>query len=198
MPDLKTTRLLRSLLISGGVALALGGGGCYPNYTAGGPQASYDLFTYEGKPENMRQITLVDTGTGEPIWTVEVPIGKELVVRFFDDFDTKNPERPSLMRWEIMNLDETYGELNNAMPVPPSYRRRLDTAFVHKPVVAISQPLTVPAAPPAAPAAPAPAGTPEAHPEAPPAPATPAAPAAPPIPPPSPAPTTPPQATPQA
>src|SRR4051812_43262561 len=116
MPDLKPLRALSLLLLAG--ALTIGPGGCYPAYSAGGPQASFDLFTYEGIPDHPRVITLVEMTTNQTIWSTEVPLGKQLVVRFYDDFDATNTPRPSLMRWEIMNLGEEYGQLDNAMPVP--------------------------------------------------------------------------------
>jgi hypothetical protein len=75
---------------------------------------------------------------------MEVPPGKELVIKFYDDHDTKNVNRPALMRWEIFDLGWEFGELHNAMPAPDAAHRRVDTEFRRHPA----------AAPPPEPAAP--------------------------------------------
>jgi hypothetical protein len=154
MPDLKPARLLTLLLLTCGVPVALHG--CYPAYSAGGSQASFDLYTYEGTPENPRVITLTDLTTNQVLWSTEVPIGKQLVVRFYDDFDANSATRPSLMRWELMPLGEWYGQLDNAMPVPASYNRRIDPSFGPRAGAAPQEPLPLPVPPPPQPTSSAP------------------------------------------
>lgn len=141
--------------------------GCVPGYYPGGSLASRDLYTYPSEPNWPQTVVLVDHLTEEVLWTVEVPIGQQLVVRFYED-ETDDPELPALMRWELMPLGDHFGELDNAMPVPPQYARRLDT-FVRTDAAVlqtgIPMPDTEPAEPPAPPEPPpAPAAEPEAAP----------------------------------
>jgi hypothetical protein len=58
-----------------------------------------------------------------------VPIGQQVVIRFYDDHDPRNEERPALMRWEMMNRGTRWGELDNAMPVPTYDRRLLEVYY---------------------------------------------------------------------
>jgi hypothetical protein len=102
-------------------------GACYmPGYDPGGPQASRELFTYESTPDLPQTITLKDLSTGETIWTFEVPIGKQVVIRFYEGHDTKNASRPDLMRWRVFDRGTQFGELDSAIPVPSAINRRVD------------------------------------------------------------------------
>jgi hypothetical protein len=104
--------------------------GCWmPGYRPGGPQATRDLYTFESTTDFPQSIQLIDTASGEVIWSVNVPIGQQVVIRFYDDHDPRNEERPALMRWEMMNRGTRWGELDNAMPVPTYDRRLLEVYY---------------------------------------------------------------------
>jgi hypothetical protein len=108
----------------------LGSTGCwYPGYSAGGQGASRDLYTYESTPDFPQNVTVVDWTTNETLLTVEVPVGQQLVIRFFDDYNTDNKQRPALMRWKLMPLGTRFGELDNSAPVPSYTHRRIDTTL---------------------------------------------------------------------
>lgn len=101
-----------------------------PGYSAGGPQASLDQHTFPSTPDAPQTVTLVDWTTGEVIWTVDVPVGKQVTVRFYEGSQQRNdPRRPDLMRWEIQDRGTEYGELDNVLPVPASIHRRLDVTL---------------------------------------------------------------------
>ncbi len=112
----------RLLLIASVAAL----GGCWPGYRPGGSQASNDEFTYESTADTPKSVRLVDWTTNTTIWSVDIPVGKELVIRFYEDHDKKNATRPALMRWEIFDNGREYGELHNAIPAPDMSHRRVD------------------------------------------------------------------------
>jgi len=128
-----TSRPARLILAAAIAALAAG---CVPGYYPGGPLASYDLFTYESTMACPKNVYLLDTSTNTTIWSVEIPVGKQLVIRFYDDFDTKNPTRPTLMRWEIFDNGTTFGELHNSIPAPGRDRRRVDWEIRKHPAAA--------------------------------------------------------------
>lgn len=100
--------------------------GCVPGYHAGGSLASRDLFTYPSEPNWPQTVKLVDHRTGAVLWSVDIPVGQQLVVRFYED-QTDDPQFPAMMRWELMPLGKKFGQLDNAMPVPSRLSRRLDT-----------------------------------------------------------------------
>lgn len=134
--------------------------GCFwPGYSPGGQMASRDLFTYESTPDFPQNITVLDWTTNEQLVTIEVPVGQQLVIRFYADHDVKSATRPDMMRWKLMPKGTTWGELTNSLPVPDFNHRRIDVTFrttgesVPKPT-----PATLPAPEPVSkpPAAPAP------------------------------------------
>ena len=98
-PDGKGNRI-RNLALISMVTILLAG--CYnPRgafYAHVGQAATY--WSTESLPAT---ITIVDTRTGEPFFTVEIPVGKQLVIDF--------------------------KELRNGITVPDSFSRRIDVSY---------------------------------------------------------------------
>jgi hypothetical protein len=105
--------------------------------------ASRDLYTYESTPDYPQNITVIDFTTGEKLLSIEVPVGQQLVIRFYEDHDTKNTARPDLMRWKLMPRGTQFGELPNSMPVPDYNHRRVDVTL-RKEAEAVPKPANVP------------------------------------------------------
>ena len=82
--------------------------------------------TWESTEEFPKTITLIDTRSGEKIFVMEIPVGKQLVIDFEPDGGNNAVETPDLMRWEIFDVGTGWGALNNAMTVPNRWSRRLD------------------------------------------------------------------------
>jgi hypothetical protein len=162
--------LARLAVLGAGLAL----GGCdlpwISPYTPGGAQASYDCFTFEATPELPWTISVTDLTTNETIWTSDVPIGRKLVVRFYEDENPANAARPAVMRWKIMDFSQTSGTLNNAVAVPPAYARRVEQYLRTEgqtrpePMAAPAQAPAVTTPPPLPPPPPPPARTPRTEP----------------------------------
>ena len=158
------------LLSAAGLTAAMAG--CWTmGYSPGGRQASLDEFTYVSTIDYPYTISLIDLSTRQPIWSVDVPVGKELVVRFVDDFNAANKDRPSLMRWRIFDAGTDSGELTHIMPVPDSTSRLLQ-ATIRKGGESMARPENAPPPPPISPA-PTPAPAPLPPPESAPAPTMP-------------------------
>jgi len=120
----------RALCLAAFAAAAVSSvGGCMPGYRPGGGQSSMDAFAYESTVDYPQTVKVVDLGTNAVLWTMEVPVGKQLIIRFYEDHDLKNERCPSLLRWELRDTGDQYGELHNSMPVPSAHRRRVDVAF---------------------------------------------------------------------
>lgn len=142
-------QIRRSLAILAFCSAVISAGCWYPGYSPGGSMASRDLYTYESTPNFPQDVSVIDWTTGEKLLFVEVPVGQQLVVRFYDDYNTKNTARPALMRWKLMPAGTRFGELDNSMPVPGPNQRRLDIS-VRKNAEAVPKD-TVPAAEPVSP-----------------------------------------------
>ncbi|HBS28089.1 MAG TPA: hypothetical protein DEB06_01250 [Phycisphaerales bacterium] len=96
--------------------------GCYG---PGGSFYSDDRYTYVSKEWQPWTVSLVDTRTGETLWTVDVPVGQQLVVSFREGTGP-NRNKPDLMSWDLMEAEKYTGALRNIVPVPPSHARRLE------------------------------------------------------------------------
>lgn len=117
-------RVLAGVLAIGSV-LALCG--CmFAGLKPGGAQRSVDEFTYVSTPWEPLTVTLYDRRDDTPLWTVDVPIGSKVSVRFYADKETSGSVRmPDIMRWEIFDQDKSYRRLANAMAVPDANSRLL-------------------------------------------------------------------------
>jgi hypothetical protein len=103
-------------------ALAAGIGGCY---SEGGLGWSEDQFVYVSRPYQPWMVSLKDTRTGQEVWSVEVPVGKQLVVRFLPKTGTEGSFTPDRMDWGLMDEGTEEGRLGNSLPVPPANSRIL-------------------------------------------------------------------------
>ncbi len=97
--------------------------GCY---APGGSGFSTDTHTYVSTAWQPYTVTLKDTRTGKDFWSIDVPVGKQLVLNFRDGDGIAKSGTPDLMEWEIMDAGEMFGQLDNSIPVPPAPGRRLD------------------------------------------------------------------------
>lgn len=113
------------------LALALGLCGCMPGYRPGGGQTSMDAYTYESTINHPQTVKVLDLGTGAVLWSMDVPVGRQLIIRFYEDADVKNERCPALMRWELRGLGDQWGELDNSIPVPRADLRKVDV--FHRP-----------------------------------------------------------------
>lgn len=94
----------------------------------GGPRYSADRYTIESTTWQPQTATLIDTRTGEPVWSVDIPVGQQLVVGFSRGTGP-NEARPDEIVWELMPLGKRFGTRNSRMACPPASVRRLDTTL---------------------------------------------------------------------
>jgi hypothetical protein len=117
----------RSFAIAALIGATALSAGCYYE---GGPLKSIDRFTYASTTWEPKTITLIDTRTGETLWTADVPVGKELVIDFNVPANADNSEwLPDVAEWEIFPYPTRSGQLTNTMRVPPRSARRVDVTF---------------------------------------------------------------------
>lgn len=96
--------------------------GCYYE---GGNFASLNQFTYVSTAWEPKTITLKDTRTGQDLWSVDIPVGKQLVIDFYRDTDP-HAFYPDTMRWGIMDDDVLTSRLDHEIRVPDRTSRRVD------------------------------------------------------------------------
>jgi hypothetical protein len=137
-------------------ALALALAACNPGYRPGGNQSSSDAHTYISTPDAPKTIRVLDWTTNTVLWEMDVPVGKQLTIQFYDDHDPKNAARPALMRWELWPAGTEFGELHNAMPVPDKNHRELRMELTRRPATPTPENVEMPG--PAAPGTTPPAG----------------------------------------
>ncbi len=120
------------------IALTLAGtatlAGCYQ---PGGPVYSGNApLTWISTEHLPKTISLIDSRTGETLWSVDVPPNKQLVVKFDDKGDDNSNEyMPSIMEWSIMERKTHFGKLENVIPAPPSWARRVEMVLRPQPEI---------------------------------------------------------------
>ncbi len=123
----RTVTGFEALLVAGVVAGSALTSGC-STYSPGGSGFSDDAFTFQSTEQVPQSVTLVDTRTGQTLWTYEVPVGRQVTVRFERDINPDNTLTPDEMYWEEMEIGTHHGYLDNSMLVPSKSGRRLDVA----------------------------------------------------------------------
>ncbi len=121
---------LRRVLAASMAGLCVAGaavsGGCHRE--GPWPGASLDQYTYVSRSWEPKTITLVDTRTNEPVWSVDIPVGQQLVVGFSEGTGP-NEYKPDEVVWELMAAGKRFGTRNNRQACPPSYARRIDMSI---------------------------------------------------------------------
>jgi hypothetical protein len=116
----------RSLML--GVAAALVLAGCY-SPSGGFIKRKKAAATYYSTPAYPATVTIVDTRTEEPFFTVEIPPGQELVIDFQEGKGDDDTLTPDLMIYELFELGTSTGRLRNSVTVPDSFSRRIDVEY---------------------------------------------------------------------
>lgn len=106
------------------IALASIGGCYYP----GGPRYSADRHTFESHSWQPWTVKLTDTRTGEVVWSVDVPVGQQLVVGFKPG-SGPNEYKPDEIVWGIMEKGKRFGTRDNRQPCPPREARKLEATL---------------------------------------------------------------------
>ncbi len=115
-----------ALLIAGLLPLLAGGCQQLNTQKPGGRAASLDQHTYTSTAYSPKTVRLVDTRSLEELWSVDVPVGQMVVIRFFEGKSEGNLHNPDVMRWEIIPALRGSTLLDNEMPVPAAWARRIE------------------------------------------------------------------------
>jgi len=116
----------RSLML--GVAAALVLAGCY-SPSGGLVKRRKSAATYYSSPHYPATVTIVDTRTEEPFFTIEIPPGQQLVLDFKEGKGDDNVLTPDLMTYQLFKVGTGIGRLTNSVTVPDSFSRRIDVDY---------------------------------------------------------------------
>ncbi len=121
-------RMLLTCLTPGAAAALLAAGGCYS--PGGGllPRtgAAQTYWSTEIMPAT---VTIVDTRTEEAIFSIEIPVGKQLTFDFVEGEGDDPVMTPDLMRYQVFDLGTSIGKLRNSLTVPNRSCRRIDVDY---------------------------------------------------------------------
>ncbi|MHC4949004.1 MAG: hypothetical protein ACYTG1_12220 [Planctomycetota bacterium] len=93
-------------------------GGTFP-----GDNSSITYFSTESSPKT---ITLRDLRTDEVLFTMDIPVGKQLTLKFEEGEGDDPVNTPDLMNYEVWDIGTTSGALLNSLTVPNASSRRLE------------------------------------------------------------------------
>jgi hypothetical protein len=114
------------------VAAALILAGCYS--PSGGLVKRFGVAnTYYSTESRPATVTIVDTRTEEPFFTIEIPVGKQLTLDFKEGEGDDPALTPDLMVYQVFDLGTSIGKLRNSLTVPNSYSRRIDVDYRQTP-----------------------------------------------------------------
>jgi hypothetical protein len=118
---------IRTMLLAAALATALPFGchrpqGAMMSYTGG----SYTYFSTEMAPKSVR---LVDLRSEEVVFSMDIPVGKQLTIDFLEEKGDDPVYTPDLMRYEVWDIGTETGKLTNAMTVPGAHSRRIEISL---------------------------------------------------------------------
>lgn len=89
-------------------------------------QSSIGVFTYESTPEQPITITVIDTRSDEPVFRMDIPVGRRLAMQFIESGGDDPVLRPSRLEWALLQGGAVTGSLDNKLSVPPAPARRIE------------------------------------------------------------------------
>jgi len=117
--------IIRVSFAAVGLAVIVATAGCYRPQgqlmNASGAASTY--WSTETAPKTVR---LRDLRSDEIVFTMDIPVGKQLVLDFVEGKGDDEVYTPDLMRYEVMDLGNTTGKLKSAMSVPNFSSRRIE------------------------------------------------------------------------
>ena len=114
--------LSRPLTAAALLAATVVTGGCW---TEGGRGYSNDSYTYISREWEPKTISVIDTRTGQAVWSYEIPVGRQLMMEFFAKAGTE-PGMPDQLKWSDYPAGQAFGSLDHSVSVPSASVRRVD------------------------------------------------------------------------
>ncbi|MBX3409259.1 MAG: hypothetical protein KF859_05170 [Phycisphaeraceae bacterium] len=88
-----------------------------------------EVYTYRSVPDWPQTISLVNTATGETVWTCEVPVGQRLDMSFKYRAARANELGYDELTWTLVGTDTIPTGRRSTLRVPPPASRKLVTTL---------------------------------------------------------------------
>lgn len=83
-------------------------------------------LTYVSTAMSPKTISVIDTRTGETVWSLDVPVDTKLVLQFEEERQPGTP-MPAKLSWRVFDdRGQLFGALHDSIPAPPATARRID------------------------------------------------------------------------
>jgi hypothetical protein len=122
------TSLFKAFIITLASTTLLSLGGCWAGgLSEGGDHVSNDKFVYVSDSYSPKTISLIDTRTKQPIWTGDIPVGQQMVVKFRRGrLAAQGESMPDTMLWGLTRAHGYTVHNLNSIPCPPAAARRIE------------------------------------------------------------------------
>ena len=126
-----TSPLFKSAVLLCAAASLLSLGGCWAaGLTQGGDHVSNDKFVYISDSNSPKTISLIDTRTSQPVWTGDIPVGQQMVVKVRQGrLAAQGDSMPDTMLWGLTRAHGYTAHNLNSIPCPPAGARRLEMSL---------------------------------------------------------------------
>lgn len=130
-PNSPTSPLFKSAILLCAAASLFTLGGCWAaGLTQGGDHVSNDKFVYISDSNSPKTISLIDTRTSQPVWTGDIPVGQQMVVKFRQGrLAAQGDSMPDTMLWGLTRAHGYTAHNLNSIPCPPANARRLEMSL---------------------------------------------------------------------
>jgi len=122
-----------------------------------GCASRYEKYTYKSVAGQPQTVSIEDWTTGETVWSYEVPVGRQLNIRFLRKADVADSDGWDEMRWNVGAIGESNDGKASTMRVPPPSQRRVRNSIRETPEARLDSFTAAPVDPVAGSTAPAPA-----------------------------------------
>ena len=136
----KTVTRSLSIALAAGSFVALAGCLTFNGQRAQGRAASLDMTVLESTSFEPKTATVIDVRDQQEIFSMEIPVGYKLIMRFYDD-RLEDPYMPAVMRWDVVETTNSFTSLRNRIPAPPVGSRRIEWTLRSSPEQPPEEPL---------------------------------------------------------
>jgi len=88
---------------------------------------AYEHHHFRSTATVPQSVTMIDLGTGEQIWSAEVPVGKQLNMLFMRSPRSAERDGWDELRWSFAAIGDDNGGRMSVVRVPPPTQRRIET-----------------------------------------------------------------------
>ncbi len=123
--------IFSSITLGLGLTVAFTLGGCWsPGGTRGWSPDSYTIESSSMIPQTW---SLKDTRTGETLFSYDIPVGRQLVVKFHKNHTPEDAAYPDLMKWDDWEIGTRFGSPEKELAVPPASARLIEVSVRKSP-----------------------------------------------------------------